>query len=412
MTKTEEVIDTFTSLIADLYDHLLVIDIPDDAQYRGFLDRDKPFALDNHGYRISYIGILNQAFMLPNIGERWSEDGLQKLGHDLLLKLAEYKARAFSPDFKIVAAEWLAKVDVEFEQQACYTPVVGMTVESSFQIGDVTFLPLDVDRPELKADLATSFLDEFIPNRDCLSFSTVVAEWRRSAEIHRQRTHKALNVLRFIASLVWYDQPTRHIYVAGRNPKRVSYSIIINQKRMVSQAGASEFSPVPLRVDSEFLTYANFYGFDHIQSLIRSSSLTEIEESFLAAVQWYGEATQDLTPLVSFVKYYVSIESALKKEGERAKAVLPKRISVLIEPWNKERQRTLQKDLGDIIDERNSVLHSGRARASSPEYLTWSGQIIARQALHQLHLRIKSGAFQTKDDVIRWVDDQYIKYLK
>jgi hypothetical protein len=64
-----------------------------------------------------------------------------------------------------------------------------------------------------------------------------------------------------------------------------------------------------------------------------------------------------------------------------------------------------------MIDERNEVLHSGKPKNSNPEYLAWFGQMIARQVLHQLRVRIKDRKIQTKDDVIRWVDNQYSEYL-
>ena len=412
MPVSEKSINTLAQLITDLYSQLLIKSVPKNAPYISYLDINTEFGLDERGYRTSYLDILRQTFALPDIGDKWSYDGLQKLGQKLLSQLAEHKSKALSPpDFNVVTKEWLDQVYAEFERYVCFTPIEGLSVESPIEIGNVKFLPIDIDLPELREGLTTSDLRKFTSFRNCLSSSIVIAEWIRAAEIHRQQTHTALNVLRYISSLVYHDQPTRHIYVIGRDPSRVSYTITVNEKRMIGRVGASEFNPMPLRIDTEFNEFANFYGFDHILSLIRSSSPTEIEVSFLTAIQWYGEATQELIPLLSFVKYYVSIEAALKKENENAKVVLPRRISVLLDPWSKDRQRELENDLGDMIDERNSVLHSGKPRKSNPEYLAGSSQIIAQQVLHQLRLKIKDRNFQTKDDVIRWVNNQHSNYL-
>lgn len=412
MTVSEKSVNTLAQLIAGLYEQLLVKEVPENALYLGYLDSETQFGLDEQGYRVSYTGILREIFALPDIGEKWSHDGVQELGHKLLIQLAEHKAKSLPPpDFDVITREWLAQVDLKFEQHRCFSTIEGLSVESPIEVGNVKFLPIDIDLPELKQPLTTSYLEKFNTFRNCLSSSIVIAEWIRAAEIHRQRTHTALNVLRYISSLVYHDQPTRHIYITGRDPSRVSYTITVNEKGMAGRVGASEFDPAPLRVDTKFSAFANFYGFDHILSMISSSSPAEIEESFLTAIQWYGEASQESIPLLSFVKYYVSIESALKKEDERAKTVLPRRISVLLEAWNKDRQRKLEKDLGNMIDERNSVLHSGKPKASNPEYLAWAGQIVARQVLHQLRLKIKDGKFHTKDNVISWVDNQYSKYL-
>jgi len=412
MPISDEFINTLSQLITELYDQLLVKNVPEHAFYFGYLDRETKFGLNENGYRVSYLAIIRQIFALPEIGEKWSYDGLKELGHKLLLQLAEHKSKTIEPpSFEIITKEWLAQIDVKFLKHVCYLPIAGLSVESPIEIGNVKFLPLDIDLPELKEELTSLQLKELNSFRNSLSSSSVIGEWRRAAEIHRQQTHTALNILRYISSLVYHDQPTKHIYVAGRDPSRVSYTITVDEEGKIGQVGASEFTPAPLQVDAEFMKFANFYGFEYILSIISSTSPTKIEESFLTAIQWYGEATQELIPLISFVKYYVAIEAALKKENERAKAVLPKRISVLLEPWTKNRQRELEKDLGDMIDERNAVLHSGNPRHSNPEYLAWSGQVIARQVLHQLRIKIQDGAFQTKDDVIHWVENQYSKYL-
>lgn len=412
MPIPNEFINILSQLIAELYGRLLIKDVPEDAFYVGYLDRETRFGLNENGYRVSYLAIIRQIFALPEIGDKWSYDGLKDLGQKLLLQLAEHKSKALGyPNFETITKEWLAQVDVKFQKHICYLPIAGLSIESPIEIGNVKFLPLDIDLPELKVGINSLQLKKLNSFRSSLSSSSAIGEWKRAAEIHRQRTYNALNVLRYISSLVYHDQPTKHIYVAGRDPSRVSYTITVDEEGKIGQVGASEFTPAPLRVDAEFMKFANFYGFEYILSIINSTSPTEIEESFLTAIQWYGEATQELVPLISFVKYYVAIEAALKKENERAKAVLPKRISVLLEPWTKNLQRELEKDIGGMIDERNAVLHSGSPKRSNHEYLAWSGQVIARQVLHQLRIKIKDSAFQTKDDVIHWVESQYSKYL-
>jgi hypothetical protein len=292
MPIADEFITTLSQLIADLYNQILVKDVPDDAPYLGYLDHETKFGLDEKGYRNCYQAIIRQIFSLAETGEKWSYEGIQELGHQLLLQLAENKYKLLPPlEFNAVTREWLAQIDVKFPQQVCYIPVTGMSIESPIEIAGVKFLPLTTKLPNLRDKLTRSYLKEFIPFRNCLSSSIVIAERRRAAEIHRQRTHIALNVLRYISSLVYHDQPTRHIYIVGREPSRVSYTITIDEKGAVGQVGASEFGPAPLQVNAEFLKFANFYGFEHILSLTNMPTPTEIEMAFLTAIQWYGEAT-------------------------------------------------------------------------------------------------------------------------
>ena len=412
MSISEDQVQLFSKLISDLYDQILLGDLPEDSAYRGFLDRETPFGLNEQGYRVSYLGLLQQVFQLPNIAEKWSEDGIQELGHELLLNLAESKnKRSIPQDFTALARDWLEKIDIEFDRYFCYSVVSGLKVDNQIDIGNVTFLPLDTTIPEFTDELAKRFLKNLNEYRDCISFSEVNAEWRRASEIHRQETEISLNVLRYISSLIWHDQPTRHAYVEGHNPKRVSRTLVVSSEGAVSSVGTSEFGPHPIDLRDEMLPCAEFYGFSDIQALVKKSDPSELEQSFLTAVQWFGQATQELLPLVAFAKYYISIETALKKYSEHARSHLPRRLGTLIEPWDKSRLTTLEEDLNDFIDERNSVFHSGNPIKASPDELQWWSRIMSRQALHQLFQRMKREKWQTKDDIIKWVEDQHRKYL-
>jgi hypothetical protein len=145
--------------------------------------------------------------------------------------------------------------------------------------------------------------------------------------------------------------------------------------------------------------------------MLEEPSPTEIERAFLTAIQWFGRATQEQLPLVAFIKFYIAIEVALKRPGEHAKSVLPRRIGVLLSPWDKSRLATLERDLGGFIDERNAVFHSGLPLAASPDRLRWDSRILSRQVLHQIRQKLASENWQTTDDLIAWVDNQYSDYL-
>lgn len=412
MSAESDYVAEFAERIASLYAQIILEDIPEDPSYRGFLDRETEFALDDQGYRETYLGLLQRVFAIPNIVEMWSEDGIQDLGHDLIVDLAELKNQeAPSPDFTHIAQEWLDKIQVDFEEFGCCGAVSGLVVSSPLTMGDVTFFPAGEDIPELESQLAERFADDLNLHRDCISYSRVTAEWRRASQIHREKTEAALNVIRFVASLIWHDQPTRHVYIEGFEPKRVSDTLVISSNGAVSSVGASEFTPLPIDLTDEMLPYAEFSGFPQIQSLLNEPSPSQIERSFLTAIQWFGRATQEHLPLVALIKFYISIEAALKRPNENAKSVLPRRIGVLISPWDKSRLATLEEDLKEFIDERNAVFHSGVPLSSSPEVLRWDSRVLSRQVLHQLRNRLNTEYWQSKDDLIAWVDDQYDKYL-
>ena len=230
MTTTQEKVNIFARAIEDVFNCILLTNIPKDAAYEGHLDLNTSYALDNDGYHVYYLGLLRHVFQLPNMKDKWSEDGIQELGHELLLALAESKRSEHRiPDFLAIAKDWLDKIDVPFQEYTCYTAVTGLSVENSLRLGEVTFLPrndpLQFYIPELDDDLAKPFLETLHPYRSCISSSKVTAEWRRANQIHLQKTEQALNILRFISSLILHDQATRHIYLASRDPKRISESL-------------------------------------------------------------------------------------------------------------------------------------------------------------------------------------------
>ena len=414
MSITEENITEITKIIEQLFNHLLLSEIPKLAPYQGYLLIEQPFALDEDGYFIYFQNLRKSLMLLDDIGNRWSDEALNEKIHNLLIYLADNKSRNVDPSFEESARRIVQELNIAFIRHDCYVPVNGLIVEKRLQIGDVTLLPLQ-EKPFSVDGIFTLHLNDFSVERDCLAFTTVEAEPQKSAELAREKIEKALNVLRFFGSLVWWDRPVGHIYLNGKELGRVSYSIVIESgtENIIGTMGHTESTPVPFKIDDEFLQFAEFYGFEYIKSLFDQTVLhTEIENDLLAAIQWFGHAVQELEPLVSFVKFYIAIETALKKKKENAGEFLPKRISVLIEPRNKARQEELETRIAELIKERNFVFHAGRPTKFSPEYLSSTGLIFARQILHHLRLRITSDNIQTKDDLISWVQTQSDRLVK
>jgi hypothetical protein len=216
----------------------------------------------------------------------------------------------------------LARIDIEFQEYTCYLVVSGLKIDSPLEINAVTFLPLDTNIPEFEDPYAKNMLEKANAGRDCLSCSQVIAEWERSSELHEQKTEEALNIIRYIASLLWHDQPPRAVNVASRDPKRSAWSLVVSTEGVVGSVSLSKFTVLPITLEQEFLLYANARGLNQIQEMIIKPSPSEIEQSFLTAIQWFGQATQELLPLVAFIKYYISIETILKKIGEKMQKML------------------------------------------------------------------------------------------
>jgi hypothetical protein len=413
MSISTQDFETIIPAIKGIYSHLLFSNVPNDAPYKGVFTEKKIFGLDEIGYYDYYRQLLRGILAITEIGDKWSVAGLEDKIHELLLELANAKSKG-EGDLDIVklAHDWLNRIDIEFPMQECLIPVNGLRTKVPITIGTVTFHPLESKKQELEERTPSKFFEELSPYCDSLASSKFKAEPRRSTELLRNKTEEALNIFRYIGSLVRHREDPRHIYVAGQEKRRTSYSLVVHHDGMVEEIGNSEYSPVPYTIDEEYIQYANFYGFDFIQQIFRKETRTPIQQAFLTAIQWYGDAIQENNPLFAFSKFYTSIETVSKLEKESARNVLPRRLSVLIESWDRKDQRHLEDGIEKMIFDRNFVFHTGQPSQNTPEYLAWFSRIIAMQTMHHLRLLITSENIQTKEDFKKWAINQYDQYLR
>lgn len=414
MSLKPDELATATDLIDGLYKHLLVGDVPEDASYMGLLSIDKPFGLDYRGFHEFYRNLLGFVLTRDDIGALWSQDAIERKIHSLLIVLAESRyGEEGAPDLSAIAQDWLADIGVEFDELRCYVPVVGLSVETELEIGKVTFHPLDSLRSEFEGKLISPYREHLHPLRDCIASSAFRAEKSRAIELLQIEVNRALNVLRLMGSLVWHNQPQGSIYVGGQEPKGSSYAVALGTQESVSKGVDTGRVIPPYRIDDEFLQVAGVYGLGHIRDIAGRESQTDLERAFMLAIQWYGEGIQETLPLHEFVKFYVAIESASKKKSEvSAKKHLPRRLSVLVYPWSKEKQRDLEEGIDDLIDDRNAVFHAGEPEKQSEDYLAWFSRVVAMQTLHHLRMAIEREGLDTKDALDSWVQQQYSTYLQ
>jgi hypothetical protein len=414
MTITTDELTTLTDLIAGLHQHMLITDVPEDASYKGFLSIDQPFGLGYRGFNEFYRGLLAFTLTLHGIGAQWSQGAIEQKIHTLLLALARSRYEdEQNPDFAAIASDWVADIDIQFEEFKCFVPVAGLSTERTLELGKVTFHPLESLKDAFEDKLISPFRGDLHPLRDCIASSVIRAERLRAIELLQVEVSRALNILRLMGSLVWHNQPQGSIYVGGREPKGAAYAAALGPKDSVSTGVNTGRVIPPFRIDDEFLQVARVYGLDLIRDMVGREAQTELERAFLLAIQWYGEGIQELLPLYRFVKFYVSMEIASKKKTEfSARNHLPRRLSVLIYPWSKQKQRQLELDIADLIDERNAVFHGGEPDQKTADYLAWFARLIAMQTLHHLRMGIQNDGLDSKDALDAWAQHQYATYLQ
>jgi hypothetical protein len=392
-----------STLIKGLYEHVHLNNLPNDAPYRGLLAMGKGFILDEEGYEKWYRDLMTATFALPRIAAIWSEDGIRGLMHELIVELAENKSKQIAPNFDEIARNCIAKIDVEFEETESFLPVIGLALQQPLSAGSVTLLPLDMIKERIKGyDLWHSF-DDLSPNMSCVAQIVIKTEAQRSVETLREKTEFVVNLFRFVSSIMYKDGPVTPIYVKGNEPRRISRAVTIDSSGRASSFANSVQSPVPLVLNESNQRIADFYGLGHLLSLVGMEKRSPLEDNILTAIQWFGDATQDIVPAFAFVKFYIALETVTKKQDETAGSVLPARVSRLLAPFERDRRKRLLKSLKRVIDERDAIFHGGEPSSESFGYLEWVAKRFARSTIHEVRQLVERERLKTKDELTAWI---------
>jgi hypothetical protein len=370
-----------------------------------------PFGLDDSTYFGAYRDLISLPFSDPAVADQWSVEAIEKQVQYHIRELASSKANEMFPDYTRLAKAWIANLSAPIPSRKIYLPIHGLSVMKPFQISNVTLLPLQ-DILDIKpVTLSEQIVKGMHQETSCIAMTMISAEERRAVEKARLEVEYILNILRYIGSLLWHNQPLRHLYIGGRAPKRTTKALSVVSSKPASLVSLAEYTPLAYTIDDDFHKYAELYDFRFILDLIANPSPPALVRAFLLAIQWYGDALQDFTDIFAFTKFYISIETTVKRKKEKAKSVVPRRLSVLIEPHIREKQQMIENDLGELVDERNNIFHAGKPGKKSIEYLSWFSRIMAMQCLHKIRGLLKSDGWQTKDDLVEWVDQNFDLYL-
>ncbi len=233
---SEKSVHRVAEIARKLYDHVLIDNIPNDAPYKYGVRPDGNWfmALDRMGYYELYGELLRAIFDLPKVKNVWSEDGIQEQIVKLLSDLASIKlersvSAQSSINFGEIAQRWFEKIDVDFEVRHCYVPVIGLALSQPLVIGDVTFWPLE-EKINLKDKTNDPDLFEGLhPSTDCVASCSIKAETRKTIELLSEKVESSLNILRYLSTLIWQDEPPRQIRVGQRAPMH-TFALSIDSK--------------------------------------------------------------------------------------------------------------------------------------------------------------------------------------
>jgi hypothetical protein len=90
------------------------------------------------------------------------------------------------PDFESITSAFEQKIDIGFQEYECIVSIIGLTTNSTLQVGDVTFLPFQA-KDRFSNKISNIHIDKLSPHRDCFATTRVKAEWIRSAELAEKK---------------------------------------------------------------------------------------------------------------------------------------------------------------------------------------------------------------------------------
>jgi hypothetical protein len=405
--------DRIAGIARQLYAHVLIDNIPDDSPYKRGIRPDRQWfmALDWVGYYELFGEILGAVLEIPGIKDGWSEHSIREEIGKLLDDLATLKtdpslARS-SINYGAVARRWLATLDLDFAIRECYVPIIGLAVINPLEMGEVTFWPLEVKmRDFANIPRPPDLFERLGADTDCIASTKVKAEVRKANEILCLRAENALNILRYVSTLIWQDQPPKQIFVSGREPSISAYAMSVDNKGYVSQLSNSIRDRIPFAIDNTTLQIANIQGgLTELQALSKKAVLSPLEKNLFVAINWFGNAALDLSPLHSFVKFYIAIETLIEKKWENVGNTMPERVSTLSEQHDRKRRNGIKGYVKGLINERNEIFHTGQPKKYPADYLQWLCRDLARNTIRQFQILITSNRVQTMDDLIAWVKE-------
>jgi hypothetical protein len=406
MIPSDKQVEKISNIIKKLYQCICAGQEPDHSRYEKIISEGEEFVVDLICYNEWYGELFGAIFDLPKVEDVWSKDGIEKEISKLLLILARGKREPSSSEaslnFDEIARVWVEGINLEFGPQNYDVPVIGLALHQPLVIGAITFYPLNQKLEELRATGVDSVLLAGLnPDYDCVATGSVRAETRKARELFLANVDSAVNILRYLSTLIWYNQPARQIHVGQRAPIH-TFVLSVDTRGRKSLALPWVPNVMPFIMDSEAFQIANSYGLSHLQSLLSAGTLSPLEESLFEAIAWYGDATRDTSRLHAFVKFYISMEIASKINEENARTVLPNRISTMIYPYDPRRRQRLKQSIALLVEERNAIFHGGKPEGNSIERLEYASRKIAAKTIHQLRELIRTEGIKTKDELRNW----------
>jgi hypothetical protein len=136
---------------------------------------------------------------------------------------------------------------------------------------------------------------------------------------------------------------------------------------------------------------------NHLWSLIEKGDLTDLEDSLVTAVTWFGDAQQETDDHLAFIKYWTALEALVTGHGkERLVSRLKTTIPVLLAQSAKAEVPSRSR-IESAYDLRSKIIHRGSRfilrRKDLNQVCNWTWQCIVTM------LNLTTKGYKTRQQV-------------
>ena len=148
-----------------------------------------------------------------------------------------------------------------------------------------------------------------------------------------------------------------------------------------------------------------------INDLLRRdpADLTPFQKELLLAIDWYGTAVDMTDPVLKFLNYAIVLEVLLSKQERDSDRSITDKIAegaAFILGLKYENRVEIKRKIKSLYGIRSAIVHAGKAFVEERDVR----EIELTAFFLILNLLKRRNRFQTKDDLLTWVEKKRLNY--
>lgn len=340
-------------------------------------------------------------------------------------KVFEWIISSWQGDAEIEFVDFLLReLAKEISEYEIWIPIAGIRIQSSFNIGKISFVPLTKELIDQWQEASTSasldddkkLLAQFFelkirkPMQGWVaSVMKISADPTAAQDIAMRETERALSVLRVFSPAAITPRSICYLSVLGKENIE-SVTILTFKEKEIS----NYFSEIIgkdqkyLDVDDTYLEKARLAGLEELSLLLKLSHQTEFQETLLNAVILYSEATRHRDLSSRLVYLLAALESIyIKDSNEPIQQNLGERMATLLGKTLDEKKKII-KNVKEIYSKRSAFVHHAHSLDDIEEFekFSYNAWLVLIQAIKSYD------QFKSKHEYISSIDDYKLMPIK